>query len=84
MENSLAWENRRRSNKANGPKEVLAAAEWAGEGRRKYAALGDIDPLGDKCKQVANVGNPDTFPLYLYEQPLATDMCYSNKCSHGK
>lgn len=60
----------------NGPGMVLAAAEWAGEGGRKYV-LEDIDPLGDKCKQVANVRNADTFPLYLYEQPLATDMCYS-------
>lgn len=35
MENGLAWENGRRINKANGPKEMLAAPEWAGEAGRK-------------------------------------------------
>lgn len=80
MENGLTWENRGRSNKVNGPKEVLAAAAWAGEVGRKYAVLEGMDLLGDKCKQVANVRNPDTFPLYLYE-PL---ICVTTRMLTGK
>lgn len=53
-------------------------------GRKEIGSIKGIDPLGDKRKQVANVGNPDTLSLYLYEQPLVTDMCHSKKCSHGK
>lgn len=48
VENGLTWENGGRSNKANGPEEVLAAAARAGEGRRKYAVLEDMDLLGGK------------------------------------
>lgn len=79
VENRLTWENGGRSNKGNSPEEVVAAAAWADEGRRKHAILEDMDLLGGKCKQVANVRNPDTFPLSLYEQILPTDMCYSKK-----
>lgn len=43
VENDLTWENRGRSNKANAPHLVLAAAAWAGEGKRKHAVLEDTD-----------------------------------------
>lgn len=79
VENGLVWGKGGRSNKAHGPEEVLAAVAWAGEGRRKYAILEDMDLLGGKCKQMANLRNPDTFPLYLYKQTLPTDMRYSKK-----
>lgn len=65
VENGLNRENRGKSNKANVPEEVPAAATWAGGGRRKCAVLEDMDLLGGKCKQVAKIRNPDTFPLYL-------------------
>lgn len=46
VENGLIREKRRRSNKANGSEEVLAAATWIGGGRRKCGGHGSVGRLG--------------------------------------